>query len=82
MKKFFAVFCLLTLLATLFSCSGIPALASTKNTPKQAETKTKKVKSGRKKESVDVMKYVKKVFLTMKRIVRLLRLIVHFTTEK
>ena len=60
MKKFFAVFCLLTLLATLFSCSGIPALASTKNTPKQAETKTKKVKSGRKKESVDVMKYVKK----------------------
>ena len=76
MKKFFAVFCLLTLLATLFSCSGIPALASTKNTPKPAETKTKKVKSGRKKESVDVMKYVKKGTA------RPLRLIIHFITER
>lgn len=63
MKKFFTVFCLLALLATLFSCHGVPALASTKNTPKLTETKakkTKKVKSGRKTESVDVLKYVKK----------------------
>jgi len=60
MKKFFTVFCLLALLATLFSCNDVPALASTKNTPKPTETKAKKVKSSKQKKSVDVMKYVKK----------------------
>ena len=38
MKKFFAVFCLLTLLATLFSCSGIPALAETDDTNNNTTT--------------------------------------------